>query len=247
MQFDDKAVEAAARAIDPDAWKDDLPIPTRADTVKFHERRQKSAQLARSALDAALSTIPAPAGTAEAVEMIATADQWAKKAFDWSGSAFIADEQPLDDGMSEADHKAALYTDLCHLGHHMSWLGDQLRALHAAPPAAVPPAWTEETLRKEANRRGWYVRESASVPDIINGGWKYPFSLTMSSSDLLEMLAPAASLPDGWVAVPREPTPEMIEAGQSQHPAHSYVIVKDIFRAMLAARPAAPANAEGGE
>lgn len=34
--------EAAARAIDPDAWTDDLPVPTRADTLVFHQRRQAS-------------------------------------------------------------------------------------------------------------------------------------------------------------------------------------------------------------
>lgn len=45
-------VEKVARAIDPEAWKDDLPIPTRADTIAFHEARQASIVQARAAIEA---------------------------------------------------------------------------------------------------------------------------------------------------------------------------------------------------
>ncbi|WP_378952253.1 hypothetical protein [Mesorhizobium sp. ANAO-SY3R2] len=57
---------------------------------------------------------------------------------------------------------------------------------------AAPVAWTEEKLREEAKRRGWYVRESASVPDLKTGGWKHPFSVTASSRELLEFFASSA-------------------------------------------------------
>jgi hypothetical protein len=43
-------VERVAAAIDPSAWADDLPVPTRADTEAFHRRRQASAKLARAAI-----------------------------------------------------------------------------------------------------------------------------------------------------------------------------------------------------
>lgn len=46
------AIEAAARAIDPDIWRDDLPIPTRSDTVAFHSRRQRSIADATAAIEA---------------------------------------------------------------------------------------------------------------------------------------------------------------------------------------------------
>lgn len=52
VEPDGGEVERVARAIDPGAWEDDGPIPTRKDTVTFHERRQRSAALARAAIAA---------------------------------------------------------------------------------------------------------------------------------------------------------------------------------------------------
>lgn len=43
-------VERIARIIDPKAWADDRPIPTRADTVAFHAARQRSCEVARAVL-----------------------------------------------------------------------------------------------------------------------------------------------------------------------------------------------------
>ncbi|WP_298580484.1 hypothetical protein [uncultured Luteimonas sp.] len=48
-------------------------------------------------------------------------------------------------------------------------------------------AWTEASLRDEAKRRGWYVREGTSVP-TVDGDWRHPFSVTAESRDLLELL-----------------------------------------------------------
>lgn len=39
-------------------------------------------------------------------------------------------------------------------------------------------------LRKLAADFGAYVRENASVPDILNGGWKHPFSVTFEENQL---------------------------------------------------------------
>jgi hypothetical protein len=41
-------VEAGARLLDPEAWADDLPVPTREHVAAFHFRRQQSAHLARA-------------------------------------------------------------------------------------------------------------------------------------------------------------------------------------------------------
>ncbi|RKD68949.1 hypothetical protein [Rhizobium sp. WW_1] len=46
-------IERVARAIDPDVWESNIPIPTRGDTLDFHERRQKSCALARAFFEAA--------------------------------------------------------------------------------------------------------------------------------------------------------------------------------------------------
>ena len=50
----EEAVEAGARAVDPGIWKDDLPVPTRSDTIQFHARRQASVTEARAAIQAAI-------------------------------------------------------------------------------------------------------------------------------------------------------------------------------------------------
>lgn len=71
-----------------------------------------------------------------------------------------------------------------------------------APAQTSVETWTETRLRDHAKSKGWYVREGTSVPDIYNGGWKHPFSVTVSSSDLVEMLN--ASLPPATVGTEDE-------------------------------------------
>ena len=60
--------------------------------------------------------------------MLATVKRWHDWAFEWSGSAFIADEEVPGD-MSSAEHKSELYSGLCGLGNTMAWLHEQLSAL----------------------------------------------------------------------------------------------------------------------
>lgn len=45
-------IEAVARGIDPGAWEDVLPTPTRADTEAYFERRNKSCAKAASVVAA---------------------------------------------------------------------------------------------------------------------------------------------------------------------------------------------------
>lgn len=49
--------ETIARAIAPEAWADDLPIPTRGDVLEFHARRQESCRKARAVLALVLPAI----------------------------------------------------------------------------------------------------------------------------------------------------------------------------------------------
>ena len=42
MHLTDTTREEIARAISPEAWADDLPIPTREHTIAFHTGRMKS-------------------------------------------------------------------------------------------------------------------------------------------------------------------------------------------------------------
>ncbi|OCC05084.1 hypothetical protein BA190_09215 [Labrys sp. WJW] len=65
----------------------------------------------------------------------------------------------------------------------------------AAAPAGKPVAWTPESLREHARDQGWYIRESASVPDLLTGGWKHPYSVTVSDRELLTILNAAKPAP----------------------------------------------------
>jgi len=48
----DSMIERVARAIDPEIWAVDAPIPTRSATIDFHARRQESCRVARAAIEA---------------------------------------------------------------------------------------------------------------------------------------------------------------------------------------------------
>lgn len=70
-------LETVARATDPDAWLEYMPIPTRTDTVRFHLARQESAQRARAALRALGMTeamMQQPAGSVVVVPVEATTE-----------------------------------------------------------------------------------------------------------------------------------------------------------------------------
>nr|WP_278388440.1 hypothetical protein [Brucella intermedia] len=70
---------------------------------------------------------PAPSPRALALEEIISELVDAQhKCFEWTGSAFLADEL---DATEDAECKVAIYKDLCALGNTMSWLQDQVRAL----------------------------------------------------------------------------------------------------------------------
>lgn len=72
--IDDKAVEAAARALDPGIWDQKSPGYTRAEVESFHYRRRKSAEQARDALQAALPVLLE--GKAEEIARVIDPEAW---------------------------------------------------------------------------------------------------------------------------------------------------------------------------
>lgn len=48
----DSMIERVARALDPEVWSEETPVPTRAGILAFHSRRQASVSTARVAIDA---------------------------------------------------------------------------------------------------------------------------------------------------------------------------------------------------
>ena len=52
LELTPENVERVARGIAPDAWADELPIPTRAHTIAFYESRAKSISDATAAIKA---------------------------------------------------------------------------------------------------------------------------------------------------------------------------------------------------
>jgi hypothetical protein len=81
----EQAIEIMARGIDPQAWADELPVPTRAHTIAFHMGRAKSiaqAQAALTALEAAgmvvVSVVPTEAMRAAGADKLfgSASDDW---------------------------------------------------------------------------------------------------------------------------------------------------------------------------
>lgn len=70
----------------------------------------------------------------------------------------------------------------------------------SAAPKGGEDSWTEDRLRDEAKRRGWYVRDSASIP--TEDGYTHPFQVTIPSRDLLALLpATPAGGGDGLASI----------------------------------------------
>ncbi|PJR88726.1 hypothetical protein CN878_16885 [Ochrobactrum sp. 695/2009] len=92
---------------------------------------------------------PAPSPRALALEEIISELVDAQhKCFEWTGSAFLADEL---DAIEDAECKAAIYKDLCALGNTMSWLQDQVRALSSPYHA--------DAGKVEGDGAKWPIRE----------------------------------------------------------------------------------------
>ncbi|MEF9602652.1 hypothetical protein O4J55_09980, partial [Paracoccus sp. PXZ] len=79
-------------------------------------------------------------------------------------------------GMDPDDAVEYLRRDLCASGQ-------QVRAL------------TDDTIRAYAKEHRIYIREHGLRPDIKNGGWIHPFTLTISSDELRAMFAALTPAP----------------------------------------------------
>ncbi|MEH3354878.1 hypothetical protein POV16_13675, partial [Enterobacter kobei] len=141
----------------------------------------------------------------------------------------------LQGGDTELHSKAAIHDALCakynveSLADFVEWKRNHIAELEAAPPAPVGPD------------------ETAVMPD-------YPgYVMTQrecfeagKKARLAELVTTAYKLPEGWVAVPVEPTAEMISSGIAAHYERSQIQIHDrpapgpmecAYVAMLAAAP----------
>ena len=50
-------IETIAKVVDPVIWSSDIPVPTRGDVESFHQRRQKSCEVARRVVSALVETL----------------------------------------------------------------------------------------------------------------------------------------------------------------------------------------------
>lgn len=105
---------------------------------------------------------------------------------------------------------------------------------------------TEERKQFEA-----WAKMFGAQPDLTkaNGGANYadPFIdiawLAWKASRAAQPASPALKLPDGWVAVPREATSEMIESGWTYSVLEKNATAKGTWDCMVAAAPTAPHTA----
>ena len=111
---------------------------------------------------------------------------------------------------------------------------DKLAAERAAfEEALVKGGWCKKAPARNA--------EGAYITDVFDSAW-----FAWQARAALEAGAkPAPAEPVGWKLVPVEPTPEMIEAGDEVEDLYKRGTPKTwgkVYRAMLAAAPAAPAE-----
>lgn len=125
--------------------------------------------------------------TPATVEALATIKQWHDWAFKWSGTAFIADEALPLDAMTDAEHKAELYSDLCKLGNHMAWLHDQVAALSGAPAG-----W--RTMESAPKDKHILLDIGETIPDLVDAR----AGRFISESDAAE-LGDSVSASGGWM------------------------------------------------
>ena len=109
-------------------------------------------------------------------------------------------------------------------------------ALYAAAPA--PVAVPDELTREEYKRR---FMEEDNFDDTYRGGWKDYRAAMLKAGPVT-----AATVPDGWKLVPVEPTMPQELAGHKTLTDTGKMSrlmktrISNIYRAMLAAAPAAP-------
>lgn len=87
--------------------------------------------LATAGILSAIDVAPSPRAQA-LEEILREVDEVERKAFAWSGSAFLNNEL---EGAEDADCKTELYSELCGIGNTMHWLRTKIRALSSQPVA----------------------------------------------------------------------------------------------------------------
>lgn len=126
--------------------------------------------IAKCVLDAALSVVE----PVENGELITTVKEWYDWSREWSGSAFLNDEQ--DNKMTESECKAELYRGLCSLGNHMLWLEDKLRDIGPPAPSVAVKALTLDALKQyfaslDTGDIGWSDMPTALYTYLLMDGY----------------------------------------------------------------------------
>lgn len=126
--------------------------------------------------------------------------------------------------------------------------GRKMQPLYAAP---VPTGKQVEGLKaaiRAAKLALFLIRKRGVIP---NASWESGFNRDLEIAENALSASPATTTAsDGWVMVPREPTPDMANAGDEYMPLFrewpEYAgltgadVAVDVYRAMISAAPAAP-------
>ena len=234
MQIDDETVQAAV-----DAFDSVYEAEIRVGEDKFTDNKPAAI---RAALTAALATLPAPAG--------ADAVAWCQPNYDGKihPRKFIVrfEDADVSDAVFDDEAEARAFFEKASINWNCYLFG--LLPRDAAPPAAEavaePVAYQQREMKRgewsdwyPSNKEAYDEQQAAPRPEYeVRALYASPPAPAVADG----MVAPA-SLPHGWVSTPEDPTPEMCMAAGDEDDAET------IYRLMLAARPAAPANAEGGK
>ena len=138
--------------------------------------------------------------------------------------------------------KAQLDASLNALTAHRATITALREALAAPEPEPEPLTIDQEKALSAKAKTGPFQHTTPVVGNDMQSG-ETP---RLSGNRHAGSTPPAAPAPEGWVMVPREPTPEMIAA--MPYPANTIPAVGvECYRAMIAAAPAAPVVPNGCE
>jgi hypothetical protein len=98
--------------------------------------QERNLRVAAEAENARLKALPLKDEVERVVEALATVEEWQKWALTWAGSAFLSGETISPDDMTETEYKSELYSGMCKLSNHMTWLRDEIAAPSKQEPVA---------------------------------------------------------------------------------------------------------------
>lgn len=126
--------------------------------------------------------------------------------------------------------------------------GRKMQPLYASPAPTVKHVEGLKAAIRAAKLALFLMRKRGVIP---NASWESGFNRDLEIAENALSASPATTTAsDGWVMVPREPTPDMANAGDEYMPLFrewpEYAgltgadVAVDVYRAMISAAPAAP-------